>query len=113
MKNRSQLDLFVVTPESRGPLAGLAVRLPDVCRCGSDVAKIGSPVGPHLAELYCAHCERHRGWLPRVAHEFLAEVVNKFGRPTAPITIRRSERHNTQHVAGARRAERPNKQRRR
>jgi hypothetical protein len=89
MKNRAQLDLFVVTSESRGPLVGLAVRLPDVCRCGSDVAKIGPPVGPHLAGLRCTRCDRHCGWLPRTAHQFLTEVVNKFGRPTEPIAIRR------------------------
>jgi hypothetical protein len=88
MKTRAQLDLFV-TPESRGPLVGLAVRLPDVCRCGNDVARIGAPAGPHLAELYCAHCEQHRSWLPRVAHQWLTETVNKLGRPTEPIAIRR------------------------
>ena len=33
-----QLDLFVTTPEERGPLAGLTVHLPDTCRCGTDVA---------------------------------------------------------------------------
>ncbi len=88
MKNRAQLDLFV-TPESRGPLVGLAVRLPDACHCGNDVARIGAPAGPHLAELYCARCERHRGWLPRSAHQCLTETVERFGRPTEPIAIRR------------------------
>jgi hypothetical protein len=28
MKHRAQLDMFVSTPEERGPLAGLVVRLP-------------------------------------------------------------------------------------
>jgi hypothetical protein len=82
----SQLDLFVSLPELRGPLTGLAVRLPEHCCCGSDVARIGPPAGPHLAELRCEH---HRGWLPRQAHQFLIELINKFGRPTEPIVIRR------------------------
>jgi hypothetical protein len=89
MKNRAQLDLFISTPESRGPLIGLTVKLPDTCRCGTDVARIGPPVGLHLAELRCAKCELHRGWLPRAAHQFLTEVVNKFGCSTTPIAIRR------------------------
>jgi hypothetical protein len=38
MRHRGQLDLFVTTPEERGPLAGLTVHLPDTCRCGTDVA---------------------------------------------------------------------------
>jgi hypothetical protein len=79
-------DLFVTTPEARG---GLAVKLPDSCRCGSDIARIGSPAGPHLAELRCTMCQQHRGWLPRAAHQFLTETINKFGRPDTPIAIRR------------------------
>jgi hypothetical protein len=75
--------------EEHGPLVGLVVRLPDVCRCGHDVARIGAPVGPHLAGLTCARCARHRGWLPRIAHQFLLETVTQFGRPDTPICIRR------------------------
>ena len=84
---RSQLDLFGAAPQPHGPLAGLAVNLPDRCRCGSNTARIGPPAGPHLAELRCGTCTTHRGWLPRAAHEFLVETINKFGRPTSPITI--------------------------
>src|SRR6476660_6912051 len=89
MKHPGQFDLFATAAEERGPLVGLAVQLPDACRCGRDVARIGPPAGPHLAELRCARCERHRGWLPRAAHRFLVETVKQFGRPTAPIAIRR------------------------
>jgi hypothetical protein len=88
-KHRRQSDLFVTTPEQRGPLFGLAVKLPDMCRCGNDVARVGAPVGPHLAELRCTMCPLHRGWLPRAAHRFLIEIVNRFGRPAEPIAIRR------------------------
>jgi hypothetical protein len=85
----TQLDLFVSAPEARDPLIGLVVKLPDACRCGANTARIGPPAGPHLAELRCTTCELHRGWLPRAAHQFLTEVVNRFGFPTTPIAIRR------------------------
>jgi hypothetical protein len=85
-------DLFPETVPPAGPLPGLAVTLPDACRCGSQVARIGPPRGPHLAELRCCTCEQHRGWLPREAHQFVSEVVAKFGRPTEPIAIQRSRR---------------------
>jgi hypothetical protein len=91
MKHVRQLNLFVRNPSEDGPLYGLSVRLPDACRCRSYVAQIGAPVTPHLAELHCTSCSRHRGWLPREAHQFLTEVINKFGRPAAPITIRRGK----------------------
>ena len=91
----SQLDMFITTPEERGPLAGLNVRLPDHCRCGGDVARIGPPAGPHLAELRCARCEQHRGWLPREAHRFITETIKNFGRPTEPISIRRGNAEGT------------------
>jgi hypothetical protein len=87
-KSRRQLDLFVAEAPA-GPLDGLAVRLPDRCRCGRHVAQIARGVGPHLAALECVHCRMFRGWLPREAHRFLTELVNKFGRPIEPIAIRR------------------------
>ena len=91
MNHFSQLDMFITTPEDRGPLVGLAVKLPDACRCKTNVAQIGAPCGPHLAELRCVRCERHRGWLPREAHQFLTEITSRFGRPTEPIAIRRGK----------------------
>jgi hypothetical protein len=87
-RHRHQLDLFIAEAPA-GPLDGLAVRLPDRCRCGCDVAQIARGVGPHLAALECAHCRTFRGWLPRQAHSFLVEFTNKFGRPTEPIAVRR------------------------
>jgi len=81
---------IIFTSDLHDPLIGLAVRIPDPCRsCGDNVAKIGPPVGPHLAGLRCARCNHHRGWLPRTAHQFLIGVVDKFGRPIEPIAIRR------------------------
>lgn len=95
-ESRGQLDFFVPTPEARGPLVGLLVSLPDACKCGADTTRVGPPVGPHLAELRCTRCERHRGWLPRAAHQFLVEAVNKFGRPPEPIAIRRGGQQREQ-----------------
>jgi hypothetical protein len=71
------------------PLIGLAVKLSDLCHCGHDIARIGPPAGPHLAELRCTMCQQHRGWLPRTAHQFLIEITKQFGRPTEPVTVRR------------------------
>jgi hypothetical protein len=53
MKRRGQHDPFVTSPKERA-LVGLAIRLPDTCPCGHDVARIKPPCGPHLAGLGCA-----------------------------------------------------------
>jgi hypothetical protein len=92
---------------SRDPLLGLPVHLPSQCRCGATNATIGAGAGPHAASLRCANCNAHRGWVAHATLSFIAEIVNLFGRPTAPITIRRSERRqpNIPRVAGARRAQ--------
>ena len=87
-KHRRQLDLFVAEAPA-GSLDGLAVRLPDRCRCGNNVAQIARGVGPHLAALECAHCRTFRGWVGRQTHQFLTETIAKFGRPVEPITVRR------------------------
>lgn len=99
----SGLDLFPETLPPPDPLHGLVVRVPSACRCGGTTATINKGAGPHAASLRCAKCETHRGWLSHTSHRFILEIINKFGRPTAPITIRRSERRqpNISRVAGA------------
>ena len=93
-----QLDFFDIPPPpprspspplSADPLIGLAVQLPDECRCASSVAVIGAGSGPHCAELRCRVCNVHRGWLSHETHSFLTEITNKFGCPAGPIVIRR------------------------
>ena len=93
-----QLHLFAA-PSDRGrhltaapadPLRGLTVQLSDRCQCGSYDAVIGEGKGPHRASLFCSRCERHRGWMANEAHVFVTAVVKKFGKPTAPIRIRRN-----------------------
>jgi hypothetical protein len=85
----SELDLFRGTLPPADPLHGLALRLPDSCRCGATTATIGEGRGPHAASLRCANCATHRGWLSRKTHSFIAETVSLCGRPTTPITIHR------------------------
>jgi hypothetical protein len=79
-----------------GEITGLRIRLErtiDVpCGvCGQTAVVIGPGVGPHVAALHCASCDRHRGWLPKAAANFLTATVTLFGRPTEPITISNSQ----------------------
>ena len=55
--------------------------------CCENLATIHVGKGPHGAELRCARCGRHRGWLPKQATEFLASVTERFGDPD-PIILR-------------------------
>jgi hypothetical protein len=71
------------------PLVGLLVKISDHCRCGEEVAQIGESAGPHRAALRCYDCGRHRGWLSHEAGVFLTKIIEKFGRPEIPISIRR------------------------
>ena len=76
------------------PIIGLRIRLQRAidtpCACGEAAVVIGQGVGPHVAALYCAACERHRGWLPSAIAEFLLDVVRRFGRPVDAVAIRNS-----------------------
>src|SRR6516165_8170020 len=58
--------------------------------CGSNIATIHIGRGPHAAELRCAACGAHRGWLPQEAHAFIKKTAEKFGAPTDPIILRDS-----------------------
>lgn len=73
------------------PLIGLIVTLPDRCKCGTHEAIVGPGAGPHLASLRCGACEAHRGWMSATSHAFLTETIKQFGRPEAPIVIKRSK----------------------
>jgi hypothetical protein len=59
--------------------------------CGETAVIIGAGAGLHVALLRCACCDRHRGWLPKTVADFLIKLIEQFGRPTEPITIRNSE----------------------
>jgi hypothetical protein len=86
-----QLDLFhqpVVPLPPHDRSHDLLVQTPRACRCGAALAVIGPGKGPHAAALHCKECDVHRGWVSHATHQFLLELINKFGRPTEPIAIR-------------------------
>src|SRR5690349_6995639 len=48
--------------------------------CCENIAVVHArPTGVHAAELRCANCNAHRGWLRREAFEFLTEAVRLWG----------------------------------
>ena len=73
------------------PLLGLFVRLARStdrqCSCGNTMVILRAASGPHRNEMRCAACNRHRGWLPKVAATFLTESIRAFGVPPEPITL--------------------------
>jgi hypothetical protein len=78
------------------PLIALKIRLQrridaPCGACGETVVVIGQGVGPHVASLHCAGCERHRGRLPKAITEFLLAFIEQFGWPPETITIQDSE----------------------
>jgi hypothetical protein len=56
--------------------------------CCENLATIRPGKGPHGAELRCARCGRHRGWLPKQATEFLDGIANRFDNPAEPAVLR-------------------------
>jgi hypothetical protein len=76
-------------------LIGLKVRLDrPVDRehpCCNSVCVIGPGKGPHAGELRCADCGQHRGWLTKPTAQWIEHVVTRFGAPTTPIVLRKSE----------------------
>ena len=55
--------------------------------CGTNVCIIGVGKGPHVGELRCAGCNRHRGWLPKEVFCWLESVTAIYGAPTTPIEM--------------------------
>jgi hypothetical protein len=69
-------------------LVGISVITPHRCKCGSNTYQLGNPRGPHRAELRCSKCDRHGGWLPNAAANFLEQTIQQFARPTQPVLVR-------------------------
>jgi len=42
----------------------------------------------HAAELVCGKCGSHRGWLSKQTHDWVLRLVQLYGWPEQPITIR-------------------------
>jgi hypothetical protein len=72
-------------------IIGLKVEL-DPIDCGQPICKnicnIDPGKGPHIGELRCDGCGRHRGWLQKDTAIWLQSIVAIFGRPTTPIAVR-------------------------
>jgi hypothetical protein len=83
-----QQDMFA----QASPLHGLTVRLErNIDRlkpCHRNMATVLFGKEPHASELRCSDCDRHRGWLSKEAGTQLLAVIEKFGMPTEPLTIR-------------------------
>ena len=47
--------------------------------CCENLSTLRPGKGPHAAELRCAGCGRHRGWLPKQAFDFLAAIADRLG----------------------------------
>jgi hypothetical protein len=88
MSNPVQLELLA---DSASPPFGLQVKIERSkdCCAQAGIATIGCSAGPHFAELRCAACGAHRGWLSKSTAQWIEEVINKFGAPTEPIVVRR------------------------
>src|SRR5262245_49378797 len=56
--------------------------------CGNVAVVHVRSTGVHAAELRCAGCDRHRGWLPKRAFDFLTTTAQRFGAPAEPIILR-------------------------
>jgi hypothetical protein len=77
-------------------IAGITVRLDRTIDqpcgvCGETAVMIGPGAGPHVASLRCICCDRHRGWLPKGAANFIDAAVVLFGRPVVPVTVKTSQ----------------------
>jgi hypothetical protein len=76
-------------------LIGLKVKLDrDVDQqqpCCENIATIHPGKAQHAGELRCAHCDRHRGWIPHATRNFILETVRRFGAPREPIIVRQHQ----------------------
>ena len=70
-------------------LLGLQVRLPDNCKCGSNLATIGNGDDKFAATLACPQCGSSRGAISEFTLSFIQCLAARYGAPGA-ITIRSS-----------------------
>jgi hypothetical protein len=80
-KSRAIVTLFEDTDaESRSavsPLDGLRLSLQGAYAesCCDNIAIVRAGKGPHAAELSCAVCGKHCGWLPKAAAKWLLDIL--------------------------------------
>lgn len=58
--------------------------------CCRNICVIGAARGPHAGELVCTGCGQHRGWLSKTTAQWIESVVRRFGPPTTPIVVRKT-----------------------
>lgn len=56
--------------------------------CCDNLAVAGPGKAQHAAELRCAACNKHRGWVPKAALDFLTATAQRFGAPAEPMFLR-------------------------
>jgi hypothetical protein len=84
----TQIDMFSAVAPSTS-VVGLAIIVPRACgNCGAVEVVVGSSAGPHHARLNCRSCGRHSGWMSGTSYSFITKIIEHFGRPTEPITVR-------------------------
>jgi hypothetical protein len=76
-------------------LIGLKVKLDRVVDrerpCCRNVCIISAGKGPHAGAFQCADCGQHRGWISKSTARWIESVIARFGAPTTPIVVRKSE----------------------
>ncbi len=85
-------SLFPELTVSSTGVVGLQVVLPEPCQCGEPISVVGSSKGPHHASVACSRCGVHRAWLSGATAAALNTIIDKFGRPTEPITVTMNSR---------------------
>jgi hypothetical protein len=58
--------------------------------CCRNICVIGAARGPHAGELVCTGCGQHRGWLSKTTAQWIESGVRRFGPPTTPIVVRKT-----------------------
>jgi hypothetical protein len=90
-----QLNVFTTVVKPQQPLVGLRVKMDrpvDRDRpCCRNFCTIGHAKGLHAGELICADCGQHRGWLSKPTAHWIESVITRFGAPTTPIVVRKSQ----------------------
>jgi hypothetical protein len=83
-----QQDMFAQASAFNGLTVRLERSIDQQKPCHRNMATVHPGKGPHAGELRCSDCDRHRGWLSKEAGTRLLAVIEKFGMPTEPLTIR-------------------------
>jgi hypothetical protein len=70
-------------------LLGIQVQTKKPCSCGSIIALIAEGKSIHAASLRCEKCDVFREWVAHDVVAFSIACVQLFGRPEAPVVLRK------------------------